>query len=101
MEGLTPRYAQAPLPRRQVEEEVEEEAEEEVEEVVEGEVEEGAEEEAEEEVEEEVEAEALEEHSPNPSIKGTSESKERYPRNSKATAPRPKNSLKICEATFA
>ena len=56
-----------------------------------------------EEVEEEVEAEqgALEEHPRNPSIKGTSENKERYPRSSKETAPKPKNSLKICEATFA
>ena len=49
----------------------------------------------------EAEEEALEERSPNPSIKGTSESKERYPRNSKEIAPKSKNSLKICEATFA
>ena len=55
------------------------------------------------EVEEEVEAEeeALEEHSLNPSIKGTSESKERYQRNSRETAPKPRNLSKICEATFA
>ena len=53
-----------------------------------------------EEVEEEVEAEeeALEEH-PNPSIKGMSESRERYPRSLRETAPKLKNSLKICEAT--
>ena len=55
----------------------------------------------EEEVEEEVEAEeeALEEHSLNPPIKGTSENKERYPRNSRETAPKQRNLLKICEAT--
>ena len=64
---------------------VEEEVEEEVEAGVEAEVEEGA----------------LEEHSLNLSIKGTSESKERYLRNSKEIAPKLKNSLKICEATFA
>ena len=82
MEGLTPRYAQAPLPRPQEEEEEAVEVEEEAEEVV-----------------EEVEGEVLEEHSLNPSIKGMSESKECYPKNSKETAPKPKNSLKICEAT--
>ena len=56
-----------------------------------------------EEVEEEVEAEGevLEEHSLNPFTKGTSGSKERYPRNSKEIAPKPKNSSKTCEATFA
>ena len=70
-------------------EEVEVEAEEEVEEVEEEVVVVGAEE------------EALEEHPLNPSIKGTSESKEHYPRNSKEIAPKPKNSLKICEAIFA
>ena len=55
------------------------------------------------EVEEEVEAEAetLEEHPLNPPIKETSESKEHCPRSSKEIAPKPKNSLKICEATFA
>ena len=86
MEGLTLRCAQAPLPHQR-EEEVE--AEEEVE--------------VEEEVEEEVEAEeeALEEHPLNPPTKGTSGNKEHYPRNSKEIAPKPKNSLKICEATFA
>ena len=84
MEGLTPRYAQAPLPRQQ---EAEEEAEEEVEDEVEEEV--------------EAEEEALEEHSLNPSIKGMSENKERCPRNSRETAPKRKNSLKICEATSA
>ena len=53
------------------------------------------------EVEAEAEEEALEEHSLNPSIKGTLESKKRYPRNSKEIAPKPRNSSKICEATFA
>ena len=86
MEGLTPRYAQAPLPHQQVEEE-----EEEVE--VEVEVEAEAEEEAEEGV--------LEEHFLNPPIKGTSENKERCPRNSRETAPKRRNLLKICEATSA
>ena len=53
------------------------------------------------EVEEEVEAEeeALEEHPFNLSTKEMSESKERYPRSLKETAPKPKNSLKTCEAT--
>ena len=57
----------------------------------------------EEEVEEEVEAEeeVLKEHPLNPSTKATSENKEHYPRNSKGIAPKLKNSLKICEATFA
>ena len=61
--------------------------------------------EAEEEVEAEegveAEEEALEEHSLNPSIKGMSGNKERYPRSLKEIAPKPKNSLKTCEATFA
>ena len=57
------------------------------------------------EVEEEVEAEeeveeVLEEHSLNLLIKGMSGNKERYPRSSKEIAPKPKNSLKICGATF-
>ena len=65
--------------------------------------EEAEEEEVEEEVEEGVEAEeeALEEHSLNPSIKETSESKERCPRSSRETAPKPRNLLKIYEATSA
>ena len=63
---------------------------------------EGAEaEEVEEEVEVEAEGGALEEHPLNLSIKGTLESKECYPRNSKEIAPKPRNSSKICEATFA
>ena len=53
------------------------------------------------EVEEEVEAEVLEEHSLNPSIKGMSGNREHYLRSSKETAPKPKNSLKICGATSA
>ena len=54
-----------------------------------------------EEAEVEVEEEALEEHSLNPSIKGTSESKERCPRSLKETAPKQRNLLNICEATSA
>ena len=50
---------------------------------------------------EEEEEEALGEHSLNPLTKETSENKERYPKSLKGTAPKPKNSLKICEATFA
>ena len=58
--------------------------------------------EVEEEVEEvEVEEEVLEERPLNRSIKGMSESKERCPRSSRETAPKLKNSLKICEATSA
>ena len=53
------------------------------------------------EAEVEVEEEVLEERPLNPFIKGTSENKERYPRSSKEIAPKPKNSLKICGATFA
>ena len=55
------------------------------------------------EVEEEVEAgeEALEEHPLNLLTKETSENKEHYPRNLKETAPKQRNSSKICEATSA
>ena len=59
------------------------------------------EEEAEEEVEAEAEEEALEEHSLNLPIKGTSESKEHCLRSSRETAPKRRSSLKICEATSA
>ena len=61
-------------------------------------MEEEVEEEAEEEAEEE---EALEQHPLNPPIKGTSENKERCPRNSRETAPKRRNLSKICEATSA
>ena len=64
-------------------------------------MEEEVEEEVEVEVEVEAEEEVLEEHFLNPFIKGMSGNKERCPRNSKEIAPKPKNSLKICGATFA
>ena len=53
------------------------------------------------EVEAEAEEEALEEHLFNPPIKEMLGSKEHCLRNSKEIAPKPKNSLKICEVTFA
>ena len=55
----------------------------------------------EEEVEVEAEEEALEEHPLNLFIRGTSGNRERYPRSSKEIAPKPKNSSKTCEVTFA
>ena len=58
-------------------------------------------EEVEGEAEEEGEEEALEEHSLNPPIKETSESKECYPRSSRETAPKQRSSSKTCEATSA
>ena len=51
--------------------------------------------------EEEEEAEEAEQHPLNPPIKGTSESKERYPKNLKETAPKRRNSSKTCEVTSA
>ena len=59
------------------------------------------EEEVEVEAEAEAEVEASQEHLSNPPIKEMSGNKEHYPRNSKGIAPKPKNSSKICEATFA
>ena len=64
------------------------------------EAEEEAEVEVEVEEEEEVEEEVLEEPSLNPFIKEMSGNKEHYPRSSKEIVPKPKNSSKICGATF-